>query len=83
MSVTRLSGGEHSRYLRCRRQLEMSVGLTVMLLIALLVGPAFLSLRHSKAPQVMANTTPAATSIKRDAAVRAPVRVIPFTPLKL
>jgi hypothetical protein len=82
MSVTRLSRAGNSRYLRypgaevARRQLEMSVGLMVILLIGLLVGPFVLS--HGKAPQFTANATAAATSMKPDAAARTPVRVIPI-----
>jgi hypothetical protein len=81
MSIRRLIGAERSRYLRChraevaRRQLEMSIGLIMILVIALFVGAAALPLRYGKAP---AKTTAVATSVKRDAAVRAPVRVIPI-----
>jgi hypothetical protein len=88
VSITRLVGAESSRYFRCdraavaRRQLEVSIGLIVILVIALIAGAIVLPLRYGKAPQLIAKTDAVATSMKRDAAVRTPVRVIPiYSPL--
>jgi hypothetical protein len=84
MSITRLIGAERSRYFRCnraevaRRQLEMSIGLIVILVVALVVGAIVLPLRYDKAEQLAANPTAVATSMRWHAAVRTPVRVIPI-----
>jgi hypothetical protein len=84
MSIRRLIGAESSPYLRwhraevARRQLEMSIGSIVILVITLFVGSIVLPVRHGKAPQLIAKSTAVATSVKRDAAVRTPVRVIPI-----
>jgi flagellar basal body-associated protein FliL len=85
MSITRLIGAERSRYFRChraevarRRQLEMSIGLIVILVVALVVGAIVLPLSYDKAEQLTAKPTAVATSMKRDATVRTPVRVIPI-----
>jgi hypothetical protein len=86
MSITRpiMIGAQRSRYFRChraevaRRQLEMSIGLIVILVVALVVGVIVLPLRYDKAEQLTAKPTAVATSMKRDATVRTPVRVIPI-----
>jgi hypothetical protein len=84
MPITCFVRAESSGYMWCdrrsvaRRQVEMSIGLIVILLIVIFVAAVAVPLRNVRAPQLMTKTAPVAASINREAAVQSAVRVIPI-----